>query len=431
MTSAPRRRGDDVMAKSKATADHFDALEGREPEAREAAWTRDLPRLIAHAIAATPGWADHLGSVEPAAIVSRAMLARLPVLRKSMLAERQKDAPPFGGFAAGGPELFARYFQSPGPMFEPEGRASDWWRMARAAFAAGFRKGEVVHNAFAYHLSPGGAMLDSGLRALGCAVVPAGPGNTDMQVEAIAHFKPAGYAGTPDYLKVLLDKAGELGRDVSCIAKGLVSGGALFPALREEYAARGVAVRQCYATADLGLIAYESEAMEGMIVDEGVIVEIVRPGTGDPVPDGEVGEVVVTSANQDYPMIRLATGDLSAVLAGRSPCGRTNKRIKGWMGRADQAAKVKGMFVRPEQVAEIARRHPGLGRLRLIVSRAGDNDVLLLKAEAADGRAAPALHDGLVGTLAEVTRIKGEVEIVAPGSLPNDGKVIEDARSYD
>lgn len=406
---------------------YFDALERREPDARETALFAALPKLIAHAKAKAPGWAAHLADIDPDAVSSRSALARLPILRKAALGEAQAAHPPFGGFAAAGAGGLARYFMSPGPIFEPESREPDSWRFARALFAAGFRAGDVIHNCFAYHLTPGGFMLDDGARALGCAVIPAGTGNTDTQVDAIAHFRPAGYTGTPDFLKVLLDKAGELGKDASSLTKALVTGGALFPALRAEYEQRGVAVRQCYATADVGLIAYESQAMDGMIVDEGAIVEIVRPGTGDPVPDGEVGEVVVTSLNPDYPMIRLATGDLSAVLAGTSPCGRTNMRITGWMGRADQSTKVKGMFVRPEQIAEIARRHPDIGRLRLVVTRAGDRDAMTLKAEAADSDLAPAL----ARALAEVTKLSGEVEVVAPGSLPNDGKVIEDARRYE
>lgn len=410
-----------------AQAGHFDSLEIRDPQAREDELMRSLPSAIAHAKAVAPGWAAQLADVDPAEVTSRSALAKLPVLRKGELAEHQKASPPFGGFAARDAQSVGRYFMSPGPLFEPEGQGRDWWRVGRACFAAGLRRGDVVHNAFAYHLTPGGLMLDSGLRAIGCIVVPAGVGNTEMQVEAIARLKPVGYAGTPDFLKVLLDKAAELDRDVRSLSKAIVSGGALYPSLRQDYADRGIAVRQCYAIAELGLVAYESEAMEGMIVDEGVIVEIVRPGTGDPVPDGEVGEVVVTTFNREYPMIRLATGDLSAVLPGLSPCGRTNMRIKGWMGRADQATKVKGMFVRPEQIAEIARRHPALGRLRLVVTRAGEQDQMVLKAESVEAGAA----DAIARTLAEVTKLKGAVEIVAPGTLPNDGKVIEDARRYD
>ena len=304
-----------------------------------------------------------------------------PILRKSDLVALQKTSPPFGGFAVVAPNKAKRLLMSPGPIFEPEGYGSDWWGVARALFAAGFRAGDIAHNSFAYHLTPGGFLLESGLHALGCAVIPGGIGNTEQQVDAIAHLRPSGYVGTPDFLKILLDAAAKSGKDASSIRRGLVSGAALPPSLRAELGGRGVAVLQCYATAELGVIAYESEAKEGMIVNETVIVEIVRPGTGDPVADGEVGEVVVTSFNPDYPMVRLATGDLSAVLAGASPCGRTNTRIKGWMGRADQTTKIKGMFVHPGQVAEIARRHPELGRLRLTVTREAEQDVMTLHAE--------------------------------------------------
>jgi phenylacetate-CoA ligase len=317
---------------------------------------------------------------------------------------------------------------SPGPVFEPQSPLPDAWGFARALYAAGFRTGEILHNCFAYHMTPGGFLLDDGARALGLSVFPAGPGNTEMQVEAIAHLRPAGYSGTPDYLKVILDKAAELGRDVSSIKKALVSGGALFSSLREEYRARGVSVLQAYGTADLGCIAYESSAMEGMIVNEMAIVEIVRTGTGEPAPEGEVGEVVVTAFNETYPLIRFATGDLSAFMPGQSLCGRTNRRIKGWLGRADQTTKVKGMFVHPSQVAEIARRHPGLGRLRLAVTRDGEQDAMTLFAEST------AVDEGLSTkvseSLAAVTKLKGTVRLVAAGSLPNDGKVIADERKY-
>ena len=337
----------------------YDTLETRVPAARERAQFALMPDLIRAARAQAPGWASHLANVEPAEVTNRAALAGLPVLRKASLKELQSRRPPFGGFAASEGSATARIFMSPGPIYEPEGRGDDWWRSARALHAAGFRAGEVVLNTFSYHLTPGGWILDAGLRALGCAVLPAGPGNTEQQIEAIAHLKPAAYVGVPDFLKILLDKARDAGKPATSITKALVSGGALFPSLRAEYRQRGIAVYQAYAIADVGVIAYESAALEGMIVDEGVILEIVRPGTGDPVPDGEVGEVVVTAFNRDYPMFRLATGDLSAVLPGTSPCGRTNMRIKGWMGRADQATKVKGMFVHPEQIAEVAKRHHG------------------------------------------------------------------------
>jgi len=406
---------------------YFDQLETRDPEQRELAQFNLLSDVIRKAIAAAPGWTEHLKSVDPAAVTSRDALARLPVLRKSALHVLQARRLPFGGFTTAPPAEVARVFMSPGPIFEPEGRGEDWWRAARALYAAGVRRGDIVHNTFAYHLTPGGWILDSGARSLGCAVVAAGPGNTEQQIEAIQALKPSVYVGVPDYLKILLDKARDTGKDATSFKKAVVSGGALFPSLRAEYKQRGVATFQTYATADLGIIAYESSALDGMIVDEGVIVEIVRPGTGDPVPPGEVGEVVVTSFNRDYPMIRLATGDLSAVLPGISPCGRTNMRIKGWLGRADQTTKVKGMFVHPEQVAEVAKRHASVGRVRLVVGRSGEQDTMTLRAEASEDAG---LKAKLAETLQSVTKLKGDVELVAPGSLPNDGKVIADERTY-
>ena len=410
------------------TGDHFDHLETRDPEAREQSQFALLPDLIRLAMEKAAGWAEHLQGTDPAAVSTRAALAKLPILRKASLKELQAARPPFGGFATAPAGGLGRVFMSPGPIFEPEGLGEDWWRTARALHAAGIRKGDIVHNTFAYHLTPGGWILDSGARALGCAVIAAGPGNTEQQLEAIQHLKPTVYVGVPDYLKILLDKAKETRKDASSITKASVGGGALFPSLRAEYKQRGITTYQTYATADLGIIAYESPALEGMIVDEGVIVEIVRPGTGDPVPEGEVGEVVVTAFNRDYPMVRLATGDLSAVLAGPSPCGRTNMRIKGWLGRADQTTKVKGMFVHPEHVAEVAKRYPGLGRLRLVVARSGEQDTMTLRAESADADAS--LKGALAEALQAVTKLKGEVEIVAPGTLPNDGKVIADERTY-
>jgi phenylacetate-CoA ligase len=405
--------------------DHYDELETRDPEMRERELLGRLPNVIALALSA-PGWAEQLAGVEPNAVTSRAALAALPVLRKSDMLARQKMRPPFGGFNVTAPGKVRRLLMSPGPIFEPEGEGRDWWGAARALFAAGFRAGDVVHNSFAYHLTPGGFIMESGAHALGCAVIPAGTGNTEQQLEAIAHLRPAGYLGTPDFLKVLLDAAAKTGKDVSSLKRGLVSGAALPASLRQELSQRGVKVLQCYATAELGVIAYESEALEGMIVNETLLVEIVRPGTGDPVAAGEVGEVVVTSFNPDYPMIRLATGDLSAALAGKSPCGRSNMRIKGWMGRADQTTKVKGMFVHPAQVAEVGKRHAQLGRLRLIVAREGEQDVMVLKAEC--GAPAPDLPSEVAATLQSVTKLRGAVELVAPGSLPNDGKVIADER---
>jgi phenylacetate-CoA ligase len=404
--------------------DHYDTLETRDPEERERDFFVRLPNFIALARNA-PGWAAHLAGVDPKPVSSRAALAKLPVLRKSDLVARQKAHPPFGGFNVTAPGRLRRLLMSPGPVFEPEG-AQDSWGAARALFAAGFRFGDVVHNCFAYHFTPGGFMMEAGAQALGCAVIPAGTGNTEQQLEAIVQFAPGGYVGTPDYLKVLLDAAAQAGKDVSSIKRGLVSGAALPASLRQELAGRGVDVLQCYATADLGVIAYESGAREGMIVNETLMVEIVRPGTADPVTAGEVGEVVVTAFNPDYPMIRLATGDLSAAMPGRSPCGRTNMRIKGWMGRADQTTKVKGMFVYPTQVAEVGKRHPELGRLRLAVTRIDEQDVMTLAAECASPGGG--LQDAVAETLQSITKLRGEVQLVAPGSLPNDGKVIADER---
>jgi len=407
--------------------DHYDSLETRDPAARERELFARLPEVVARAMAA-PGWARQLAGVDPQSVTSRAALAKLPLLRKSELLTRQKESPPFGGFNTTPPGKAKRLLMSPGPIFEPEGSAADWWGAARALYAAGFRAGDIVHNCFAYHLTPGGFILESGAHALGCAVIPGGVGNTEQQLEAIAHFKPSGYTGTPDFLKVLLDTAEKSGKDASSLKRALVSGAALPASLREELGRRGVAVLQCYATADLGVIAYESGApmQQGMIVNETLIVEIVRPGSGDPVPEGEVGEVVVTSFNLDYPMIRLATGDLSAAMPGVSPCGRSNMRIKGWMGRADQTAKVKGMFVRPEMVVEVAKRHPGLGRVRLVVTREGEQDSMTLMAECAAPE--PGLAEAVAATLQAVTKLRGAVRMVAPGVLSNDGKVIADER---
>jgi phenylacetate-CoA ligase len=404
---------------------HYDTLETRDPQEREREFFARLPDFVTLALTA-PGWTRHLAGIECCGLTSRAALVKLPLLRKSDLVALQKNDPPFGGFNVTPPGKVRRLLMSPGPIFEPEGEGRDVWGAARALFAAGFRPGNIVHNSFAYHLTPGGFIMESGARALGCAVIPAGTGNTEQQLEAIAHFKPSGYLGTPDFLKVLLDAAAKAGKDATSLKRGFVSGAALPASLRQELASRGIEVLQCYATADVGVIAYESDAREGLIVNETLLVEIVRPGTGDPVAEGEVGEVVVTSFNPDYPMIRLATGDLSAVLPGRSPCGRTNMRIKGWMGRADQTTKVKGMFVHPAGIAEVGKRHPELGRLRLVVARADEQDVMTLLAESA----APAagLADAVAATLQAVTKLRGEVKLVAAGTLPNDGKVISDER---
>jgi phenylacetate-coenzyme A ligase PaaK-like adenylate-forming protein len=405
--------------------DHYDALETRKPADREAELFARLPGVLRQAMAA-PGYAARLRDIDPADIANRAALARLPVLRKADLPALHKAAPPFGGLVSGLPGSFGRLFTSPGPIFEPEPTHADPWRGARALFAAGFRPGDVVLNTFSYHLTPGGFIFDSSARALGCAVIPAGPGNTEAQFELIEAYRPVGYSGTPDFLKILLDAAQAAGRDVSSIRRALVSGAAFPQSLQDEIKSRGVDAYQAFGTADLGLVAFETSAREGMVVNEDLIVEIVRPGTGDPVADGDVGEIVVTSLDPHHPWIRLATGDLSATLPGRSSCGRTNLRIKGWMGRADQATKVKGMFVRPEQIAEIARRHPELGRLRLVVTREGEADVMTLRAEC--GSPSEAIRSGVAATLRAVAKLGGTIELAAPESLPNDGKVISDER---
>jgi len=408
---------------------HYDDLEIRSPEQREAEQFSLLPDLIATAIGKAPGWAKHLDGVDPEDITSRAALSKLPILRKSDLLELQSKSPPFGGLTTTEPSALGRLFMSPGPIFDPEGKGADWWRVARALFAAGMRSGDIIHNSFAYHLTPAGHMFEGGAHALGCAVIPAGTGDTMMQVEAIACLKPSAYVGTPDFLKTLLDKGKAAGKDMSSISRACVSGAALPSSLRDGLKAQGVDVVQCYGTADLGIIAYETPALEGMVVDEGVIVEIVTPGTGDCVAEGDVGEVVVTSFNGDYPMIRFATGDMSALLAGASPCGRTNMRIKGWMGRADQATKVKGMFVHPGQVAAVAKKHPELGRVRLVIGRANERDTVVLKAESSS------LDVGLAQAVAwsvqELCKVRAEVELVALNNLPNDGLIIADERSYD
>lgn len=411
----------------------FDDLERRSPEDREADLFARLPAFLSAALKEAPGLAKWIDGIEPASLTSRAALSRLPVLRKAQLMEMQAQTPPFGGFAPPAQLLGGRVFLSPGPIWEPQGLSPDPAQAARAFFAAGIRPGDIVHNAFSYHMTPGGFMLDHGARALGCTVFPAGTGNTDMQVEAAAALRPVAYSGTPDFLKVILDRARETGADLSSFRLGLVTGGALFPSLREEYRSRGIQVFQCYATAEFGIIAYESADKNGlpnpgMIINENLIVEIVRPGTGDPVARGEVGEVVVTSLNPAYPLVRLGTGDLSAELPGTSPCGRTGMRINGWMGRADQRTKVKGMFVDPKQIADVLRRHPELSRARLIVTREGERDAMLLRAEAHDGASPDA--QAIEASLREVTKLGGKVELVGLGTLPNDGKVIADERNY-
>jgi phenylacetate-coenzyme A ligase PaaK-like adenylate-forming protein len=409
-------------------SEHYDRLETRDLAVREQALLSALPTQIAHAKAHAPAFARLFADVEPAAITSRAALAQLPVTRKSTLVELQQAARPFGGFAATTWGAARRVFASPGPLYEPEGGEGDYWRLARALHAAGFRAGDLVHNCFAYHLTPAGSMLETGAHALGCTVFPGGTGQTELQIQAMADLKPAGYVGTPSFLKIILDKADQQGIALPSLTRALLSGEAFPPSLRDALLARGIAGFQVYATADLGNIAYESSAREGLIVDEGVLVEIVRPGTGDPVAAGEVGEVVVTTLfNRDYPLVRFGTGDLSAILPGISSCGRTNLRIKGWLGRADQTTKVKGMFVHPEQVASVLKRHAGIVRARLVVDNPDGVDRMTLHVEAS-GREGPV--DAIVATLRDVTKLRGEVALHAPGELPNDGKVIDDLRKY-
>jgi phenylacetate-CoA ligase len=405
-------------------SEYFDRYETRPAKSRESAFFRDIRAILKISRARAPALRRQLKAVDVDAISKRSDLAQIPVIRKGDLKAMQDEAPPFGGLAAVRANHLKRILVSPGPIFEPEGYGKDWWGAARALYAAGVRKGDILHNAFSYHLTPGGHIMESGAHALNCAVIPAGTGNTEQQIEAIHYLKPTAYCGTPDFLKILIDKAREARLDATSIKRALVSGAALPATLRKELEKAGVSVRQAYATADLGVIAYESVADAGLIINEGYIVEIVKPGTGDPVAEGEVGEVVVTRLNSDYPLLRFATGDLSAALPGVSACGRTNMRIKGWLGRADQTTKIKGMFVHPAQVAEIAKRHPELGRLRLVVQREKEQDIMVLRAEAK--RTCPA--DPIADTLQSITKLKGKVEIVAAGSLPNDGKVIADER---
>jgi phenylacetate-CoA ligase len=406
---------------------YYDALETRAPEAREQELLAQLPRQVAHAKSKSPFFARVLADVDARDVTSREALAQLPVTRKSELVEQQRREAPFGGLNAVPIGALARVFMSPGPIYDPEGRGSDYWRTARTLFAAGFRSGDLAINCFSYHLSPAASMFETGLHRLGCAVIPGGTGQSELQSRAIADLRPSGYVGTPSFQKILLEKAGELALDASSIKRALVSGEAFLPPVREFLRARGIEGFQVYGTADLGVIAYESAGREGLICDETLVVEIVRPGTGDPVGPGEVGEVVVTTMVADYPLIRFATGDLSAVLPGVSPCGRTNLRIKGWMGRADQSTKVRGLFVHPHQVAEALRRH-GLAKARLTVENEAGEDRMTLNVER-DGVDA-GLASAVEATVKELTKLRGEVRFVAPGSLPNDGKVIEDARRY-
>jgi len=413
---------------------YFDALETRDSQTREAALLAALPAQVAHAKQTSPAFAALLAGVNPAEVTSRAALAKLPVIRKSELQERQQAARAVGGNVFGGfssigyGAAMPRVFASPGPIYEPEGTSKDYWRMARAIYAAGFRPGELIHNSFSYHFVPAGSMMETGAHAMGCTVFPGGTGQTEQQVQAMRELQPAGYIGTPSFLKIIVEKAEELGLSLPSIKKAMFGGEAYPPSLRDWFTAHGIAGYQCYATADLGLIAYETEAREGLVLDEGVMVEIVRPGTGDPVLEGEVGELVVTTLNRDYPLIRFGTGDLSAVLSGHCPTGRTNTRIKGWMGRADQTTKIRGMFVHPKQVDEVVKRFPELQRARLVVSGEMANDVMTLKVESASTDVALSTRVG--EAIRDVTKLRGAVELHAPGSLPNDGKVIDDIRSY-
>lgn len=410
---------------------HYDNLESRDPAERDKALFAALPKQIENAQKHAPGLARILSGVNPRDITNRTALAQLRVTRKSELTDLQRQDPPFGGLASSVPGAIGRIFASPGPVYDPEGNGPDWWRFARGLFAAGFRKGDLIYNTFAYHFTPAGFMVDGGGRALGCVVFPAGVGQTEHQVATIAGLRPHGYVGTPSFLRILLEKADETRADVTCLKKAMVGAEALLPSVRKEFESRGIQTLQLYASADLGMIAYESTAREGMIVDEGVIVEIVRPGTGEPVAEGEVGEVVVTTLNPDYPLIRFATGDLSAVLAGISPCGRTNMRIRGWMGRADQTTKVRGMFVRPSQVAEVAKRHPEILKARLVIDHDDkQNDRMTLRCEMQQN-GGEALTEAIAHSIRDVIKLRGDALFVAPGTLPNDGKVIDDIRRYD
>ncbi|MGH8764393.1 MAG: phenylacetate--CoA ligase family protein [Burkholderiales bacterium] len=411
----------------------FDKLETRSPKAREAALLAALPKQIAHAKRRAPGFARILEKVKPEKISSRAALAALPVTRKSDLATLQAQERPLGGLNATPVEKLAKIFMSPGPIYEPEGSGRNWWRSARALYAGGFRAGDVVANTYAYHFTPAGSMLESGALAIGCTVLPAGTGQTELQVAAIRDLGVAGYIGTPSFLKLIVEKADEMKADISSLEKAHVGAEYLPPALRQAMRERGIRVLQSYGSADLGSIAYESAAAdgsvnEGMILDEGLLLEIVRPGTGDPVAAGEVGEVVITTFNRDYPLVRFATGDLSAILPGVSPCGRSNTRIRGWMGRADQSTKVRAMFVTAKQVNEIARRHPEVLKARLVVEGETGNDKMTLRCEV--NERPQGLAEALVAAIRDVTKLRGEVELVNPGSLPNDGKVVEDLRKY-
>lgn len=410
-------------------ADYYDKLEIRDEMTRSLAMQMDLPKQIAHAKTSSAAYAEILSEVDPASITSLDALASLPVTRKSELMERQAADRPFGGLASGKPGNMVRVYASPGPVYEPEGEGPDYWRTGRAMYAAGVRAGDLIHNTLSYHFTPAGFMIESGARAIGCGVFPAGTGQTELQVSAIVDLQPNVYCGTPSFLKILIDKAAELEADISCIKKGVVGGEALPPSLRETLADHGIDVLQFYGTADVGTIAYESEAKEGLIIDENILVEIVTPGTGDPVPDGEVGEILVTSFSSDYPLVRFATGDMSKFLQGQSPCGRTNTRIAGWMGRADQTTKVKGMFVRPEQIAAVVKRHPEVLKARLVVDSENNNDTMTLHCEV--DQQTDSLADAIQGSIKDVCKLRGDVSLIGVGELASDGKIIDDIRTYE
>jgi phenylacetate-CoA ligase len=410
-------------------SEFYDKLETREPEERQQALLKAIRSQVAHAKANTVAYKELLAGIDAEDLIDAESYSKLPLTRKSELIELQNKNPPFGGLTAAGLFQHTHIFASPGPIYEPGFALADFWRLARSLHATGFRTGDLVHNSFSYHLTPAGMMLESGALAMGCAVIPAGVGQTELQVQTIADLKPQAYVGTPSFFKIILEKADELKLDASSISKALVSGEALPPPLRDGFSERGIRVQQCYATADLGLIAYESSALEGLIIDEGVYLEILRPGSGDLVEDGEVGEVVVTNLNQEYPLIRFATGDLSAIMPGISPCGRTNRRIKGWMGRADQTAKVRGMFIHPEQVNKVIKRHPEITRARLVIEWVDQSDAITLQCETTSED--ESLVSAIVQSIREICKLRGDVELLTVGNLPNDGKVIDDIREYD
>lgn len=407
-------------------SEYYDDLETRDPDEREIQLFQALGNHLKTAKDDSPYFKDLLKDIDPGDVKTRADLACIPVTRKSDLGGLQKTDPPLAGMTNIAPVNFRRLYQSPGPTYDPEAEGRDWWRLGRALYAAGVRPGDIIHNTFSYHLTPAGMMIETGAQAIGCTVVPAGTGQTQQQVQAIAHLRPSVYTGTPSFLKILLDGAAEEGLDAGSLTKALVSGEALPPALRNDFESRGIQCLQAYASADLGLIAYESKAKDGLIIDERLIVEIVRPGSGEQVPDGDIGEVVVTALNREYPLIRFATGDLSSVMPGQSPCGRTGMRLSGWKGRADQTTKVKGMFVTPSQIADVVKRHGEIAKARLVVDQQDGTDTMTLYCEVAEKD--ETLAAAIAETLHGLCNLKGTVELSEPESLANDGLVIEDKR---